>query len=246
MSVFVVVHGSWHDGAMLAPVVWQLEAAGHRALAPTLAGHGKNADPRTRHDDCVNSLVRFLVDNDLKDVVLVGHSFAGTVISRAAPLCTERLRRLVFWNAFVLNDNECLLDAVPPHYRTMFEEIAARAPDNGVMLPFPVWREAFINDASIDEARAAYERLYPEPYRLFTDRLQLRDFYALVHGGRIGCSYINCTDDISLPQTEEWGWHPRMSGRLGLCRIVQTPGSHEVLFTNPAAIAQAIIHAGRD
>jgi hypothetical protein len=72
------------------------------------------------------------VDNDLRDVVLVSHSFAGTVISRAAPLCAERLRRLVFWNAFVLNDNECLLDAVPPHYRTMFEGIAASAPDNSV------------------------------------------------------------------------------------------------------------------
>jgi pimeloyl-ACP methyl ester carboxylesterase len=246
LSLFVVVHGSWHDGTLLEPVVRQLERAGHRALAPTLAGHGKSSPAGIGHDECVESLVGFLVENDLRDVVLVGHSFAGTVISRAAPLCADRLRRLVFWNAFVLRDGECLNDAVPPHYRAMFDAVAASTPDNMVMLPFPVWREAFMNDASLDEAKAAYQRLSPEFYGLFTEKLQLRDFYALIHSGRIGCSYINCTDDISLPQTPEGGWHPRMSGRLGLCRIIQTSGSHEVLFTNPPVIARAIIAAGRD
>jgi pimeloyl-ACP methyl ester carboxylesterase len=246
MSLFVVVHGSWHGGSLLEPVVRNLELAGHRALAPTLAGHGKGSPAGIGHDECVQSLVRFLVDNDLKDVVLVGHSFAGTVISRAAPLCVDRLRRLVFWNAFVLEDGECLNDNTPPHYRSMFDGIAASSPDKMVMLPFPVWREAFMNDADLEQATAAYEKLSPEFYGLFTARPPMRDFYNLIHSGRIGCSYINCTDDIALPQTEEWGWHPKMSSRLGLCRVIQTPGSHEVLFTNPAGIAKAIIAAGRD
>jgi pimeloyl-ACP methyl ester carboxylesterase len=190
--------------------------------------------------------VNFLIDNDLRDVVLVGHSFGGTVISRAAPLCAERLRRLVFWNAFVLQDGECLNDAVPPHYRAMFAALAAASPDQMIMLPLPVWREAFINDADSAAATAAYEKLSPEFYGLFTTPLPMREFYELLHSGRVGCSYINCTDDNSLPASAEWCWHPRMSSRLGLCRVIQTRGSHEVLFTNPAGIAAAIIDAGRD
>ncbi|MFM1855107.1 MAG: hypothetical protein RLZ83_416, partial [Pseudomonadota bacterium] len=52
--------------------------------------------------------------------------------------------------------------------------------------------------------------------------------------------------DIALPQGPEWGWHPRMSSRLGLFRLVQIPGSHEVMFTAPERLAGAIIDAGRD
>ena len=109
------------------------------------------------------------------------------------------------------------------------------------MLPFPIWREAFINDADLDLARATYESLSPEPYRLFTDKLDLKKFYSL----EIPRSYLNCTEDIALPPGE-WGWHPRMSARLGLFRLVQMPGSHEVLFTNPKGLSEELIEAGRD
>lgn len=42
------------------------------------------------------------------------------------------------------------------------------------------------------------------------------------------------------------GWHPRLSEKLGLFRLVQTPGSHELVFTNPKLLAEKIIEAGRD
>jgi len=47
----------------------------------------------------------------------------------------------------VPNDGECLNDMVPPHYVALFDALSAQSPDNGVMLPFPIWRDAFINDA---------------------------------------------------------------------------------------------------
>jgi hypothetical protein len=58
-------------------------------------------------------------------------------------------------------------------------------------------------------------------------------------------SYLNCLEDTALPPGE-WGWHPRMSSRLGLYRLVQMRGGHEVVFTNPAGLALALIEAGRD
>jgi pimeloyl-ACP methyl ester carboxylesterase len=238
---FVLVHGSWHDGSLWKPVADRLHADGHHVTAPTIAGHGKDADKAVSHDDCVRSVVEHIVDGGFEDLVLVGHSFGGTVIARVAGEIGERLRRLVFWNAFVPEDGNCLNDETPPHYRALFESLAAASGDNTVMLPYPIWREAFIGDADEALARSSYALLSPEPYRCFTDTLDLGAFY----GSQIPRSYLNCTEDIALPPGE-WGWHPRMSSRLGLHRLVQMPGSHEVMFTNPDGLAAKLVEAGRD
>jgi pimeloyl-ACP methyl ester carboxylesterase len=78
------------------------------------------------------------------DIVLLSHSFGGTIISKVAETIPERIRRLVFLNAFVLQDGNSLNDEVPKSYVDLFDPIAKASADNTVMLPFPVWREAFI------------------------------------------------------------------------------------------------------
>lgn len=246
MTVFVLVPGSWHDGQTFDEVAGYLRRQGHEAYPVTLAGHGKGVPKNVTHDDCVRSVTDLIAGRDLKDVVLLGHSFAGTVISRAVQVVPERIKRLVFWNAFVLENGQSLMDAVPPHYQALFNSLAAASSDNTVMLPFPIWREAFVNDADAATAQASYETLSPEPFQPLSARLDLTKFYELVGSGQVACSYINCTEDTALPQGPETGWHPRMSSRLGLFRLVQMPGSHEVLFTNPSGLADAIIAAGRD
>jgi pimeloyl-ACP methyl ester carboxylesterase len=240
---FVLVHGSWHDGSLWKPVADHLGVAGHHVTTPTIAGHGKNTQKAgIEHSDCVASIVEHIVDGGLDDVVLVGHSFGGTVIARVAMEIPERIRRLVFWNAFVPEDGNSLNDEIPPTYRELFASLAGSTDDNTIMLPFPIWREAFINDADEALARSSYELLSPEPYQPFLDKLDLGGFYKL----ETPRSYLNCTEDNALPQGAEWGWHPRMSSRLGLYRLVQMPGSHEVVFSNPGGLAQKLIEAGRD
>lgn len=237
---FVLVHGSWHDNQAWAPVIERLEQQGHKAYAPTVAGHEKGGNKSVSHADCVTSVVDFIRRKDLKDFVLVGHSFAGTVIQPVAEQLPERIRRLVFWNAFVLNDGESLEDNTPPHYKALFDQIAQ--PDGGVMLPYPIWRDAFIGDADEALAKQAYETLSPTPRRSHTDKVPLKSFFSL----QIPKSYLNCTEDVALPPGANFGWHPRMSARLGLYRLVQMPGSHEAIFTNPTLLADKLIEAGRD
>lgn len=241
MATFVLVHGAWHDGSAWGPVIKHLEGKGHRAFGPTVAGHGKGVDKHVNHAQCTQSIVDYIVDNNLTDIVLLGHSFGGTIIPKVAEAIPERIRRLIFWNGFVLNDGECLNDNVPISYRTLFDAMAGASEDFTVMLPFPIWREAFINDADLELATWSYEQLSPEPYQPFLDRLDMKKFYSL----QIPRSYINCTEDTSLPPGD-WAWHPRMSNRLGLYRLVQMPGSHEVIFSNPVGLGEKIIEAGRD
>jgi pimeloyl-ACP methyl ester carboxylesterase len=238
----VLVHGSWHDGKLWAGVAAPLRAAGHEVHTPTIAGHGKGADKRVSHAQCTQSITDYLVQRDLRDAVLLGHSYGGTIISKVVEAVPERIRRLVYWNAFVLNDGESLDDNVPPHYRALFAQLSAASADGSVTMPFPIWREAFVNDADLETAQRTYEWLSPEPYQPFVDKLDLGKFYTL----QTPRSYLNCTEDIALPPGPEWGWHPRMSSRLGLYRLVQIAGSHEVMFTAPERLAEAIVAAGRD
>lgn len=237
---FVLVHGSWHDNQAWAPVIARLEKQGHKAYAPTVAGHEAGGNKGVSHADCVASVVDFIKRQDLRDFILVGHSFGGTVIQPVAEQLPDRIRRLVFWNAFVLNDGESLEDCTPPHYKALFEQIAQ--PDGGVMLPYPIWRDAFIGDADEALAQQAYAKLSPTPRRSHTDKVALKSFFSL----QIPMSYLNCTEDIALPPGPEFGWHPRLSSRLGLFRLVQMPGSHEAIFTNPALLADKLVEAGRD
>jgi pimeloyl-ACP methyl ester carboxylesterase len=77
-KTFVLIHGSWHGGWAWQAVIRHLEARGHQAYAPTLAGHGPAAKRvGITHRDCVDSVVSYIRKQDLHDVILVGHSFGG-------------------------------------------------------------------------------------------------------------------------------------------------------------------------
>lgn len=240
-DTYVLVHGAWHTGAELEAVAQHLRAAGHTVHCPTLAGNRPGDDrSRTGLADAVASLADFVEGQRLERVRLVGHSYGGMVISGAAARLLPRLARLVYVNAFVPLPGECLNDMVPPHYKGLFDAVAA-ANGNAVMLPFEIWREAFINDADLALAKSAFERLNPHPYRTFTEPSAIEQPMAAL---AVGKSYVNCVLDTALPGSLPW--HPRLSERLGLYRYIECAGSHEAWFTEPAALARAIEQAGRD
>jgi pimeloyl-ACP methyl ester carboxylesterase len=240
-DTYVLVHGAWHTGELLEPVAQHLRDMGHQVHCPTLAGN-RPGDDRSKIGlaDAAQSLAAYLEQLGLTDVRLVGHSYGGMVISQVASAAPKRIRRLVYWNAFVPLNGQCLNDMVPPHYKALFDGIAA-ANGNAVMLPYPIWREAFINDADAALAESSYARLNPHPYGTFTQPAELPVELAALE---VGKSYINCRQDTAMPHSLPW--HPRLSERLGLFRLVECEGSHELCFTNPALLARKILEAGRD
>ena len=216
-----------------------MRAAGHEVHLPTLAGNRPGDRKDSNLTTAIASLADFIEAQQLTDVVLVGHSYGGMLITAIADRMMERVRRLVYWNAFVPNDGQALNDLVPAHYVEMFKSLVAA--DGSITLPFAVWREAFINDASLALAEQAYAQLNPHPWGTFTEALRLSRPPAAFTCAK---SYINCTEDTALPHSLPW--HPRMSEKLGLFRLVQCPGSHELCFTNPLLLAHKILEAGRD
>lgn len=250
MSTFVLVHGTWHDGSAWDAVIQQLEAKGHHAFAPTIAGHGKGVNKNVNHAQCTQSIIDYIVDKNLTDIVLVGHSFGGTIIPKVAevisggvpPSQRQRIRRLIFFAAPVLKDGESANDNIPPDYQTLFAMIANESDDNTVMPPpLEIWQEVFLNDADLELAQSSYEKLSPTPYQPSVDHLDLKQFYSLP----IPKSYLYCTEDTWLSQGE-WSYHPKLSNRLEQFRLVQMPGSHEVMFSDPIGLAEKILVAGWD
>ncbi|TXR46503.1 alpha/beta fold hydrolase [Phyllobacterium endophyticum] len=241
MANYVLVHGAWHTGAELQVVASLIRAMGHDVYTPTIKGNRPGDAKTVGLSEAIESIVEYLEETGIEDAILVGHSSGGMVITGVADRVRHRIRRLVYWNAYVPNDGESIQDMTAPHQVALFEAIAAERNDGTVVLPFPVWREAFINDADLETAQKAYDTLNPQPMQSFRDKISLSTNPAAME---IGKSYINCTDDTVSPHSHPW--HPRLSEKLGLFRLIQIPGSHEISFTHPDRIARAIVEAGRD
>jgi pimeloyl-ACP methyl ester carboxylesterase len=124
MPTFVLVHGSWHDGSSWNAVIQHLEAKGHQAFAPTTAGHSQGVNKNVNHAQCTQLIVDYIVGQDLTDIVLLGHSFGGAIIAKVAEAIGDRIRRLIFLDAFVLNDGESLRDTLSPHFQALIDELA--------------------------------------------------------------------------------------------------------------------------
>jgi pimeloyl-ACP methyl ester carboxylesterase len=110
------VHGAWHGGWCWEKVTPLLTAAGHRVYTPTLTGLGDRAHlarPDVNLDTHIQDVVAFLEMEDLRDVMLVGHSYAGMVISAVAERARPRLRSLVYLDAFVPENGKRMIDYIP-------------------------------------------------------------------------------------------------------------------------------------
>ena len=115
MTTFVLLHGAYQGGWIWQPVAARLRAAGHLVYAPTLDGcgerkHAIRAGITTATQGA--EIAELLFYEDLRDVVMVGTSCGGMVMSAAAELARERIARLVFADALALMDGESLGDIV--------------------------------------------------------------------------------------------------------------------------------------
>jgi pimeloyl-ACP methyl ester carboxylesterase len=233
--------GSWSraQGEHFEKVADLLRAEGHEVTCPTIAGNRPGDDAAaTTLDDAINSLVEHL--DGMKDVVLLGHSWGGMIITGAydrVPAGT--VRRLIYYSAFVPNPGESLLDLVPPHYVEMFNQMGQAT--GTTTFPFPILREAFMNDADLATAEKHSADLVPHPYRTMADKIELSKPPAAFECGK---SFLHMQEDVSLPAS--YPWHPRLSEKLGLFRFVSMPGSHSTFVTNPELLAKKIVEAGRD
>ncbi len=137
-KTFVLVHGAWHGGWCWRRVADQLERKGHKVYTPTLTGlcdrsHllDKDIDVSTHATDIAN-LVKW---EGLTDIVLVGHSYGGFVVTEVAERIAGSISSIVFLDAFLPAVGESLHDLASPVARKLFDE--AKAQGETVIKPIP-------------------------------------------------------------------------------------------------------------
>lgn len=123
MTTFVLVHGAWHGAWCWQRVARLLIRAGHEVMTPTLTGLAERSHlltPEISLDTHILDVVNEMKWRQLNDVVLVGHSYAGLVISGVAEAMEKSIAAFVLLDAFFPESGQALVDLAPPPVREMF------------------------------------------------------------------------------------------------------------------------------
>jgi len=186
-QVFVLVHGAWHGGwcwRWLAPL---LRKQGHDVFAPTLTGLGERVhllDPDITLTTHIDDIVGLLQYEDLANVVLVGHSYAGMVVAGVLERTPERVSHAVYLDAFLPNDGESIRDLGTPD----LDDIAATYGDGWRMPPSGDAASFGVTDPDI--ATWIDARLGDQPYGTFTEPVRI----SRSDNDGIARSFILCTE----------------------------------------------------
>ncbi|MBN1966509.1 MAG: alpha/beta fold hydrolase [Anaerolineae bacterium] len=175
MTTFVLVHGAFHGGwcwKKLRPI---LTAAGHDVFTPTMTGLGERAHLHDDHIDLhthTQDIAVVLEYEDLHDVVLVGHSYAGYIIALVAEQMPERIRHLVFLDAMIPVDGEAMRETYRPNWERA--QPFRQAPGDAWWCP---WSVAYTGDYGLAAADLAWltARMTPHPMRTWLTPVSLKN-----------------------------------------------------------------------
>src|SRR3977135_4682179 len=115
-KTFVLVHGSWHGGWCWRRVADRLEKQGHKVFAPTLTGLGERAHLISAQVDInthVTDIVSVIKFENLDNIVLVGHSYAGLIITGVAEKIGSAISSIVYLDAFLPENGDTLVGLSP-------------------------------------------------------------------------------------------------------------------------------------
>jgi pimeloyl-ACP methyl ester carboxylesterase len=229
LTDFVLVHGAWHGAwcwRRVLPALWQ---RGHRAFTVSLTGVGERAhllSPAITLDTHIQDVVAVLVAEELENCVLVGHSYAGTVITGAAALQPQRIGRLVYLDAVVPRPGEAWSSGHPLSIQTERRHLIA---ERG-MLPPP--DPAIFGLAGADRDWVA-RRLTPQPGGVY-DAPVTFDERAWLAMPR---TFIDCHDP-ALPSMA--GMRERVRAQPGWT-VVEMATGHDAMISAPEQLVAALL-----
>jgi pimeloyl-ACP methyl ester carboxylesterase len=224
------VHGSFHGGWCWQKVAHLLRQSGHEAYTPTLTGLGERSHLATRESGLelhIQDILQVIEYEDLHNVVLVGHSYAGLVIAGVAEQMHQRLARLIYLDAFIPHDGKSAFDLMPG-MEGQWAQMAASQGDGFLVPPMSPEDMGITNPADIAWAES---RLTPMPLLTHQQRIHITSSEAR----KLPRTYILCT---------QFGFHgtAREAQSLGW-DYFQLETGHDAMITMPNELAQMLIKA---
>ena len=230
---FVLVHGAWHGSWCWARVREALQAAGHGVFTPTLTGLGERShllapgiNLSTHIDDVVN-LIRW---EELHDIVLCGHSYGGAVVTGAADRIADRIRTLVYLDAFVPADGESVHDLLPVEQRDLQVELASQHGDGWKVPPIP----AEVFNVNVADRDWVDRQCTPQPLATFSEKLALTG----ARGSVPRTVYIPATDFPGSPFGNSLA-----RARAANWNVVPVHAGHDVMLDQPAELTTILQRA---
>jgi pimeloyl-ACP methyl ester carboxylesterase len=229
MARYVLVHGGGHGGWCYQPVARIMRAQGHEVYTPTLTGLGEREHLLSSSVDLethITDVAKLLQFEDLEDVILVGHSYGGMVISGVADRATERIRNLVFLDAAMPQNGQSLVDHAGPFM--LAARTRSRVVNGMELVLFP--GEDPMNFFGVkDPEQIAWmkPKLTPHPWKCFEQKLVLKNEAAM---RKLPQSVIVCSS------------HMNDQARAALKalsngRFWEIDTGHDLMITEPAAVA---------
>lgn len=230
MTQFVLVAGAWLGSWAWDEVVADLRAAGQGAHALTLSGlAGKRRDEPVGQQTHVQDIVGAVERLDLRDVVLVGHSYSGIPVGQAAERIGDRLARVVFVDSNVPADGESFVSAWPDGRAAVEASIAEHG---GFWAPLTA--EEYAGQGLTDEQISRIVAgATPHPGATLTEPARLERPL-----GALPATYIKCLldwpepspDVAELLKSEHW-------------RLVELNTGHWPMFSEPHELARILLNA---
>ena len=223
-KIFLVCHGAWSAGWAWKKVHPLMQAAGHRLVTPTYTGLGERvhlADPSIDLETHIQDVLNVIKYEDLRDIVLLGHSYGGMVATGVADRARDRIAQLIYLDAFVPHDGQSLFDINEPVRQPMQD--AAKKGD-GWRVP-PMTPPPDTSPADLEWLTA---RRVDMPIKCFETRLKLT-------GGELTLprSYIYAT---RIPPADTFGQFARRTRSEAGWRYYEIDASHAPNVTAPEAL----------
>jgi pimeloyl-ACP methyl ester carboxylesterase len=233
MTTFVLVHGAWHGSWCWKRVRKALQAEGHDVFTPTLTGVAERShliSPQVNLDTHIADVVNLIRWEELTDVVLCGHSYGGCVITGVADRVPERLRAVVYLDAFILENGQGLHDVLP---REVAEGQVRGTNETGDGWRVPAITAEFFRVNTADRAWVD-KQCTPQPLATFQQRVRLTNTIPAAK-----CTHILATgyEFSPFPPFHE------IAKRKGWKTLTIDCG-HDVMLDRPADLVTMLRDAG--
>ena len=240
-ATFVLVHPAWHGAWYWKKVTPLLRANGYEVYTPTLTGLGELAHlarPEVGLQTHIEDVVNVLEYGDLRNVILVGNSSGGMVITGVAERAPERIAQVIYLDAFVPGDGQSLVDLLPPERKHAFEEFA-KSEGKGWLVPrfAPLpWEHIVrkmwgVNDDA--DVRWMLARLVPTPLGHFTEPVRRTN----PASDKLVRTYVRCLQ-FKHPGFDQ---HSAMAQRAPNWRYREMAAPHLPPITHPRELTEILV-----
>jgi pimeloyl-ACP methyl ester carboxylesterase len=235
---YVLVHGSWLGGWCWQRVTPLLSAAGHTVLAPSLTGLGDRSHlvGKTKLGAVIDlnlhiqDVGAWLEWEDLSDVILVGHSYAGMVITAVADRMPDRIAHLFYVDAVIPEDGKAIVDLIPPEMAASVRAAAAANDDPTRMPPAPPEALGITDPGDVAWVTAKSVGM---PMATHEQQIELTGAYKNIAKR----TYVACTDPV-LGGLEATAAAARDDPD---CNYFEIATGHDPMITKPRELAELLL-----